>query len=769
MPAAPSDARRAYRICPLCEATCGLELTLHGERVDRVEGHSADLLSGGFLCPKGANLANLNDDPDRLAGPLVRGGGSLRPATWNEAFGLISDGIGRVRERYGNNAVGVYVGNPNAHTLAAPPYLGHVIRALRSRSLFSPASADQIPAQVACARIYGSARSVPIPDIDRAKYLVVIGANPMVSNGSLCTAPNFPARLRALKTRGGRLAVVDPRRTATARMADLHLPIYPATDSWLLLGLVSHLLAVGRVRLGKLEQRIRNLGELRALVAGVGAEDVARRCGLPAGQVAEFYDSVGKADRVAVYGRIGTCTVEHGTLTNWLIQCVNILAGSLDRPGGAMFPISPVRPRHAPRSPFVMGRWHSRVRGLPEVFGELPVSTMVDEVVSPGEGQIRALVTIAGNPVLSVPQGGRLAESLSGLEFMMSVDPYVNETTSHAHVILPPPAPLSSGHFDWALSGYFVRAVVRYSRALRPLRADQLSEEDILCRLALMFSGSPSGDTPHVFRERLLARELEAATRDEQSGVYRRDPEQLRSLLTGISDVERYLEARLRLGPFGDAFGGNPEGLTLGQLLDHPEGLDFGPPIERIDEIIGHEDGCVDIFPPEFKDEAWSLRDEPKAPRSLALIGRRQLRSNNSWLHNVPRLVRGRMECTLVMNELDADSLGLAHGELVRVDSRTGSAKVILQVTTDIRRGAVSLPHGWGHNIPEARTREAAREPGVNVNELVDPASVDQQSGAAVMNGIPVTVTAARRPRPGIVPDADRRDITSSGPDAPGS
>lgn len=727
------------RICPFCESTCGLRITLQGDRVERVEGNPEDLFSRGYLCPKGANIANASDDPDRLTTPLVRRGGQFEPATWDDAFARIRQGIGEIRSQYGKDAVGVYVGNPNSHNLAAPLYLRHVIKAVGSRNLFSPATADQVPTQVACARMYGSSKAVPVPDVDRTDFLLIFGANPMVSNGSLCTAPNFPARLRTLRARGGRIIVVDPRTTATAAMADQHLAIRPATDVWLLLAIIKHLFETNSTRMGTLTSRVTNLSKLRELTEQVDMAGVALRCGVDEASIIELCRAVAEAGVVAAYGRIGTCTVRHGTLTNWLIQCVNVLTGSLDAEGGMMFPISPVRPRQNPPAPFRIGRWHSRVRQLPEIFSELPVSTFVDEVVTPGEGQIRGLVTVAGNPVLSAPQGGRLSAALPGLDFMVSVDPYINETTAHADVVLPPPPLLSTGHYDWSLSGYFVRAVVRYTPPVRPIPDGMLSDEDVLCRLADSLAAEPWQQTPVAFRERALMNDLAAAVADPDSAVSDRDAAELRALLGGTTDPERRLDAALRLGPFGDHFGTRSSGLSLARLLEHPEGIDFGPMVARLDEVVTNPRGVIDLFPPEFAAEVRSLLVEP-AESGLVLVGRRQLRSNNSWLHNVPKLVQGKVDCTLVMNESDADERGLSHGELVRVESRAGEITVVLEVSREIRRGVVSLPHGWGHDVPGSRLRVATNRPGSNANDLIDELPLDAQSGAAVMNGVPVQV-----------------------------
>ncbi|KAA9153996.1 molybdopterin-dependent oxidoreductase [Amycolatopsis acidicola] len=728
-----------YRICPLCESTCGLEFKVEGGFAVDVRGHENDLFSRGYLCPKGANLGALDADPDRLKTPLIRRDGELVQATWDEAFAEAARGFAAVREAHGSGALALYRGNPSAHSLAVTPYLRPLIKALGTKQIYSASTADQVPTQVACGLVYGSAAAIPVPDLDRTSHLLILGANPAESNGSLCTAPDFRGRLHAIRERGGTVTVVDPRRTRTARLADRHLPIRPTTDAYFLFALVHVIFEEDLENPGPHGDRLTGLADVRELAAVFAPEAVADVCGIAAADIRATARELAAAQGAAVYGRMGTCATSYGTVTNWLIQVLNLLTGNVDRPGGLLFPVSPTRAAYLREQPFRMGRWHSRVRELPEVFGEFPVATLADEIETPGEGRIRALLTIAGNPVVSAPNGVRIGELLPGLDFMVSIDPYVNETTRHADVILPPPRVLQSGHYDWALSSFFVRAVVRYSPPVVDLAPGQPGEDEILARLSLLLSGQ-DGDTS-ALSESLVTTVLGKSVKSAGSPVLGRDPAELRAQLNGSSPLERYFEAMLRLGPFGDGFGADPEGLTLQSLLDHPEGIDRGEMRPRLAEVLPEADGKIDLCPDAVRDEVASLAAGLRGDRTgFVLIGRRTLRSNNSWMHNVPNLVSGPQRCTLLVNETDADRLGVATGDRVRVASGKGAVTVDVETTLDIRPGVVSLPHGWGQRSSNGRLGVAARAEGVNANALTDESIVDVLSGNAVLNGVPVSL-----------------------------
>ncbi|GAA1814257.1 molybdopterin-dependent oxidoreductase [Planosporangium flavigriseum] len=721
--------RTAYTTCPLCEATCGLELTVSGDRLTRVRGDADDVLSHGFICPKGASFGELDADPDRLRTPRIRRDGALVPAGWDEAFSAVDAGLTRIISEHGRDAVAIYLGNPNVHTLAGNLYAGLLRKALGSRNVYTASTLDQMPKHVSCGYLFGGPFAIPVPDIDRTDFLVILGADPYSSNGSLWTVPDAPGRLKALRARGGRFVVVDPRRSRTAQAADQYVPIRPGTDVFLLLGMVNALFGAGLVKPGRLSEHVNGVDAVRDLVAPFTPEAMAARCGVDAATIRELTAQLAAAPRAAVYGRIGTTTVACGTVTSWLVDVLNILTGNLDRAGGAMFPL----PAHSRRGKgtgpgFTTGRWRSRVRGLPEVLGEFPAVTLADEIETPGEGQVRALVTVAGNPASSVPNADRLSRAISTLDFVVSVDPYVNETSRHADVILPPPPPSRGAHYDVAFYGFAVRNVANFSPPVLPLDGEMRDECEIYLRLMAIFAGLGWRADVEAWQDGELR---------QACAKLGADP----ALLTGDTAAERLVDLRLRTGAYGDGFGRVPDGLNLARLREQPHGVDLGPLTPRIPEILRTPSGRIELCPQPIADEVRALAAAP-APESgdFVVVGRRHLRSNNSWMHNVPALVKGRELCTVVVNRADAARLGLVNGGKARVSSRVGRVELTVEVTDDIAPGVVSIPHGWGHDLPGVELSVAAGTAGVNANRLTDDLRVDPLSGTAVLNGVPVTV-----------------------------
>lgn len=743
--------RTALRICPLCEATCGLTLTVDDDRrITHVRGDDLDVFSRGFICPKGASFGALDADPDRLRRPLVRRDGRLAEASWAEAFAAVAEGVGAVTRAHGGPAAGVYLGNPNVHTIAGGLYPAQLIGALGTRSLFTASTLDQMPKHVSSGLLFGNPDAIPVPDLDRTDHLLLIGANPLVSNGSLATAADFPGKLKALRRRGGRLVVVDPYRTRTARAADRHVAPRPGTDAALLFAMVHVLFAEGLADPGALARHLGGIDEVRALAADFAPEQVAGHCGVGADEIRTLARELAAAERAVVYGRLGSTAVLFGTLASWLVDVLNALTGNLDRPGGAMFPLSATA--RAPRPPapgrgFAMGRWRSRVAGRPEVKGELPAAALAEEIDTPGEGRLRALVVVAGNPVLSAPDGARLDRALAGLDFMVSVDPYLNETSRHADVVLPPPPPAQSAHYDFAFSTLAVRNTVRYSLPAVPRAEGALDEPEILARLilAVLGQGGPDAD-PALVDTQAIERRLARETADPDSPVHGRDPAALAAELDGSTGYERRLDMMLRLGPYGDHFGSVPGGLTLRAVRQHPHGIDLGELRPRIPEVLRTPSGRVELAPEALVADVPRLRaavarggDGP----ALVLIGRRHLRSNNSWMHNVPALTGGSNRCTLRMHPDDAVRLGLTDGAAARIKGAGGEITAPVDITADLRPGVVSLPHGWGHDRDGTRMTEASREPGANVNQLLDGTLMDPLSGTAVLNGFAVQVEPA--------------------------
>ena len=698
--------------CLLCEAACGILVDLEGDRIRSIRGDTDDPFSRGYICPKAAGIADIHSDRDRVRTPLVRDGGPWREASWEAALDRAADGLARVRRQHGRDAVAIYYGNPVAHNLGLITHAPIFARALRSKNVYSASSADQLPQMLVALRMFGHQVLIPVPDLARTDFLLILGANPLVSNGSLMTAPDMKRRLRAIRDRGGRVVVVDPRRTETAAAADEHVPIRPGTDAWLLAAMLHVVFAEGWVRAGPFERRIRNLDALAALVRDLSPERVASRTGVSPETTRRLAAGFARTERAACYGRVGLCTQRHGTLASWLVQALNLVTRHMDDVGGMMVTtpavdIVSILSRLGLRGTY--GRWRSRVRNLPEFGGELPVATLADEIQAPGSGRIRALITIAGNPVLSAPNGRRLDRAFASLEHMVSVDPYLNETTRHAHVVLPPASPLSRGHYDLALYAFAVRNVARYSEPVVPRGVSERHDWEILAELSgRMFA--PRLLRPHAVRA-------------------------LRAL-----HPERILDLLLRIGPHR---------LSLEKLRQTPHGVDLGP-LEpgRLARSIATGDGAIDIAPRDFVREARDrllVENAGDMSGELLLIGRRQLRSNNSWLHNSHRLVKGRSRCTMLVHPHDAAARGLATGDVAHLESKAGALTVAVEVTDAMMPGVVSLPHGWGHDREGIHLTVARQFPGVSLNDVTSEFDVDSLSGTAAFNGLAVSV---RRVRP---------------------
>jgi anaerobic selenocysteine-containing dehydrogenase len=747
-----------HRTCPLCEATCGLEITLEGRTVTKVRGDPEDPFSQGFICPKGASLGELHSDPDRLVTPLVRRHGELVEASWDEAFEAIEAGLAPILADGDRNAVGAYVGNPNAHTLDGAIHLRALLKGLGSRNVFSASSVDQLPKQVAVGLMFGAGLSVPIPDIDRSDYLLILGANPLASNGSLLTAPDLRGRLRRLRERGGKLVVIDPRHSRTAEVADEHHFIRPAHDAHLLAAIAWTILEEDLADPGRLGPLTAGLDQIGALLEPFSPDAVEAACGIGASEIRRLARELAAAPRAAVYARIGTTTQRFGTLASWLVDVLNVISGNLDRPGGAMFPLAAAGQSNANGEPgrgrgVKLGRWQSRVRNLGESFGELPVATLAEEIETPGEGRIRAMITVAGNPVLSTPNSERMRAALDSLEFMVSVDCYLNETTSLADVVLPVPSPLERGHYDLAFYQLSIRNAANYSAPSLPLRDGMTEEWRTLLRLLGVVIGQGPGADLDALDEIVALAAAQRETVTAGSPAEGLEAERVVAALGERRGPERVLDLLLRCGPYGagiDAIEGCAgraagQGLSLDALERAPHGIDLGPLRPRLPEMLRTPSGKIELCPPRIVADLEGLEGalEGASPNGqMVLIGRRDLRSNNSWMHNLPHLVRGADRCTMQVSAADAERLGLRAGGRARVESRTGSIEVPVEVTEAIMQGVVSIPHGWGHGAEGSRLRVAAEHQGVNSNLLADEELIDAVSGNAALNGIPVSVAA---------------------------
>jgi anaerobic selenocysteine-containing dehydrogenase len=734
------------RVCPLCEATCGLAITTRGRDVLAIRGDDEDVFSRGYLCPKATALAHLEADPDRLRRPLVRRGTQWREVSWEDAYAEIERRLPPLIAARGRDAVGVYLGNPSAHHLTLQLYPRVLIRALGTPNVFSASTVDQMPKHVSAGLMFGTPLSIPVPDLDRTDFLLMLGANPLVSNGSLMTAPDVRGRLRAIRERGGAVVVVDPKRTETARAADEHVAIRPGTDALFLFALAHVLVREDLAAPGRLAEHTAGFETVAGLARDFPPETVGPVCGIEAAAIEALARRLAAARRAAVYGRLGTCTQEFGTLASWLIDVLNVLTGNLDRAGGAMFPKAAAGAANTHGEPgrgrgFRTGRRHSRVRRAPEVLGEFPAACLAEEIDTPGAGQIRALVTIAGNPVLSTPNAARLDRALGSLEFMLSFDIYLNETTRHAHVILPGLSALEQPHYDLALRQLAVRNVATYSPALFAPPPAQRPEWESLLTVAGIVLGQGAGADPAALDEFVVRQQIDGILKAPASPLAGRTPDDVLAALAPRRGPERLLDLLLRTGPYGDAIGAHPDGLSLAALEARPHGIDLGPLQPRVPEVLRTPSGKIELAPEPLLADVPRLRTLLHRPRPpFALIGRRQLRSNNSWLHNVESMVRGRERCTLELHPDDAARLGLRDGGTAELRSRVGTLRASVKVTAAMMPGVVSLPHGWGHDLPGVRQRVAVRHAGVNSNLLADDAGCDPLSGNAVLCGIPVEI-----------------------------
>ena len=719
-----SGLQKHYRTCHLCEAMCGVEITHDGRKIHGIRGDEDDPFSRGHICPKGPALRDLHEDPDRVRRPLRRRGRDWEEIGWDEALDETAERLHGIQRRSGNDAVGVYVGNPNAHNLPAMLFAPLLLKGLRTRNRFSATSVDQLPHMFANLHMLGHQLLFPIPDLDRTDHLIILGGNPMASNGSIMTAPDVRRRLRAIRERG-KLVVIDPRRTETAKVASEHVFIRPGSDAWLLLAMLHVIYEEKLVRLGRLEHFTDGVDAIGAIVSEFPPERAAGPTGIDAETIRRIARELATAERGVLYGRVGTCVQEFGGIAAWLVNVINIVTGHFDRPGGAMFTHPAVDIIDAAGGVGIgrgsFGRWKSRVRGLPEFGGELPVVTLAEEIRHEGPGRIRAMVTMAGNPVLSTPNGRQLDEALASLELMVSIDFYINETTRHAHLILPPVSPLERPHYDLVFHAVAIRNTAKYSPPLFEPPPDGKHDGQIVLGILQRLESLRGG---RLSRRALQARAL------------------------GRLGIERLLDIGLRAGPHGAGVAGlkpkrfGPKGkLTLDVLREAPHGVDLGPLMPALPERL--PDGRIQLAPAILVNDVARLRKSETRERGLVLIGRRQLRTNNSWMHNVPHLMRGKDRCTLLMHPDDAEAHGVAGESRVVVSSRVGSLEVPLEISEEIMPGVVSMPHGFGHGRPGVQLEVATGHPGESINDLTDDQGVDALTGNAILNGVPVEVAPA--------------------------
>lgn len=735
---------------------CGLRVAVDGDAVGAVRGNPDDVWSRGHLCPKGASLNQIHEDPDRLRLPMVRHrGGEHVQVSWDDAFAEAERVLRPVLDRHGAGAISVYIGNPVAHNLGLETYVGALVGLAGAAGMpayYTPGTVDQWPLNVVSALLFGGMWNAPIPDLDRTDHLMMLGANPSASQGSMLSAPDIMGRLAAIRERGGTVVVVDPRRTQTARRATEWVPVRPGTDALLLFALLHTLEERNWIRRpSHLDEMVAGLDDVIALAAQFPPERVAAATGIPADTIRRLAAGLADAESPVIYSRIGTCTQEFGTLATWLVFVLNVALGSVDRPGGAVFPKAAVwspmfmKPPDQDGPGWQFGRFRSRVRGAPEVLGQFPISCLAEEIDTPGDGQIRALVTVAGNPAISAPGARRLDAALGGLEAMISVDNWLNETTRHAHVILPGLSPLERAHCDDLYWMYAIASCVKWSDAVLPAPAGRPEEWEIMLRLAGAVVGTPIPDVDISAMDDLYTQGIiHTACQAADTPLFGRDPMEVFAALRGRGP-ERMIDLGIRTGPWGDDLGRRPGGLTLDEVRRHPDGLRLGE-LEggRLSEVLTTPSGRIELMHPLLTADLPRLLSRiDRASDGLVLTSRRHLRSNNSWLHNVAGLMRGRDRCTLLIHPTDAAHLGVSDGLPVDVSTTEGSIRVPAEVTEEMMPGVVSLPHGWGHGVDGTQMSIANAHPGVNTNVLNPAALIDVPSNTQVVNGVQCQVVPA--------------------------
>ena len=689
-----------FRTCNLCEAMCGLEIKVENGIVTKIEGDKNDPFSRGHICPKAVALKDIYEDPNRLKFPVKRTENGWQQISWEQAYSEITSKIKEIQAKYGNNSVGMYQGNPSIHNLGTTMNSATFAKSLHTKNLFSATSADQLPHHFAAWQMFGHPMMMPIPDIDFTDYMLIIGGNPIASNGSIMSVPDVANRLKAIQKRGGKVVVIDPRFTETAAKADQHFFIRPGTDSFLLLAIIQTLFAENLVNLGKLSDFTDGIEILRELSAEFTPEKVAKQTGISAENITQLTHDFVNAKAAVCYGRVGVSVQTFGSIAQWLINAINVLTGNLDRTGGAMFTAPAVDFLVRAKTDNRFNRWQSRVRGLPEFLGELPVATLAEEILTAGKNQIKCLVTSCGNPILSTPNGGQLDRAFEDLEFMVSIDIYINESTRYANIILPPATGLEVPHYDMTFHVLAVRNTAKFSEALFPKAEGAKYDWEIYQELTYLMNN----DTD------------------------------LTACVTEAPEVK--LDLGLQFGLYG---------LSLQKLKENPHGIDLGALKSCLPNRLFTAEKRINLAPQLLVNDVERLRkalniSDLQNGFAYLLVGRRHLRDNNSWMHNSERLVKGRNRCTLMIHSEDAKKLNLDHNSLVKVTSRVGNIELPIEITDHMMQGVVSMPHGYGHARKGVQLDIATQHAGVSINDLTDEYVLDELTGNAAFNNVCVRV-----------------------------
>jgi len=757
-----------YRTCNLCEAMCGVVITTEpsldseSEVISSIKGDHNDPFSKGHICAKAIGLKSLHEDPDRIKLPMKRVADGWQEISWAQAFDEVEQGIRAVWAKHGRHAVGFYTGNPTVHNVGAMLFIAPLMAGLHSKNKFSATSVDQLPHMLASLQMFGHQLLAPIPDVDNTDFMLMLGANPAASNGSYMSGGDIMGRIKKINARGGRVVILDPRRTETAQQLGEHHFIKPASDVYFLSAILNVIFAEQRENLQHLNGLVHGLDTLKLAIAPFTPEAVAPLTGIAADVIRQLARDFAQADKAVCYGRMGICTQEYGGASAWLINVINIVTGNLDKVGGMLFThpaIDIVGLSSA--SPALSGsfnRYQSRVRGLPEFNGELPVAVLAEEILTEGKNQIRAMITHAGNPVLSTPNGRQMDEALSDLEFMVSIDFYLNETTRHAHIILPPTGPLEHGHYDLIFNVLAVRNISKYSPPLFAAPEGTLHDWQILLELASRLNANTTSEKlvwkgiKNVVNKLKVEGVLDILL---QTGPYGHLPLGLTPVVQNSGQLlvkalsalpsTRKLGRELKRILLATAASGKAQGLSLATLQANPHGVDLGALQPSLTQRICTADGKAILSPQIYLAELGRARlalttTKTRQDNQFVVIGRRHVRSNNSWLHNSLPLVKGKNRCTAMMHSQDAQALAVTEGEMIRVQSRIGEISIPVELCDDVMRGVISIPHGFGHHRQGTQLSIAEGKAGVSLNDITDDTFVDGISGNAALNGTPVTV-----------------------------